>query len=190
MGTKTLDMTSDSTGLGNTNSGHTNSFSAVGQLLKGLGVISLTVFLTGIPISAAMAQSTIRVIEEDGDVVELPTLLDEFEDTYFTLDRNYYQNHRFPQSLRFIFGAVERDISGDGRRVNALYREALEQQITSTDIIRVADLPNPFTTTLGTSPLYIEEPLPPAPIPSYIPSREPAPRARPGAPEDSVPALW
>lgn len=163
------------------------------QLLQGLNVVSLSIFLVGVSVSAAMAQSTIRVIEEDGDVVELPTLLDKFEDTYFTQDRNYYQNHRFPQVLRFLFGAVERDISGDGRRVDALYREALEQQITSTNIIRVADLPNPFTGTLATTPLYVEEPIPPALIPGFVPSGEPGSRSQqqPDAtPERPVPALW
>lgn len=162
-----------------------------GQLVKGLRVATLAIFLAGVSASAVMAQSTIRVIEEDGDVVELPTLLDEFEDVYFTQDKNYYQNHRFPRTLIPIFGIIENDIGGDGRRVNALYRDALEQQITSTDIIRVADLPNPFTGSLGTTPLYVEEPIPPAPVPSFIPSPEPRPRSQPGAtPERPIPALW
>lgn len=162
------------------------------QLLRGLRVVSLAIVLAGISVSAAMAQSTIRVIEEDGDVVDLPTLLDEFEDTYFTQDKNFYQNHRFPRTLIPIFGIIENDIAGDGRRVNALYRDALEQQITSTDIIRVADLPNPFTGTLATTPLYIEEPIPPAIIPGFVPSGEPGSRSqRPdAAPERPVPALW
>ena len=162
-----------------------------GQLIKGLRVAALAIFLAGVSASAAMAQSTIRVVEEDGDVVELPTLLDEFEDTFFTQDKNYYQNHRFPRTLIPIFGIIENDIAGDGRRVNALYRDALEQQITSTQIIRVADLPSPFTGTLGTTPLYVEEPIPPAPIPSFVPSREPGPRSQPrSTPERPIPALW
>lgn len=161
------------------------------QLLKGLRAVPLAIFLAGISASAAMAQSTIRVIEQDGDVVELPTLLDQFEDTYFTQDKNYYQNHRFPRTLIPIFGIIENDIGGDGRRVNELYREALEQQVTSTEIIRVADLPNPFTGSLATTPLYVEEPLPPAPVPSYAPYREPATQSQPGStPERPVPALW
>lgn len=161
------------------------------RLIKGLGTAALAIFLGGVSATATMAQSTIRVVEQDENVVELPTLLDQFEDTYFTLDRNYYQNHRFPRTLRPIFGQVERDISGDGRRINALYRDALEQQITSTSIIRVADLPSPFTGSLGTTPLYVEEPIPPAVIPSFVPSREPVPRSQPGAtPERPIPALW
>lgn len=161
------------------------------QLMKGLRVAALAIFLGGVSATTAMAQSTIRVVEPDGNVVELPTLLDQFEDTYFTLSRNYYQNHRFPRTLRPIFGIVENDIGGDARRINALYRDALEQQITSTNIIRVADLPTPFTGSLGTTPLYIEEPIPPAIIPSFVPSREPVPRSQPGAtPERPIPALW
>jgi len=161
------------------------------QLMKVLRAAVLASFLGGVSATATMAQSTIRVIEPDGNVVELPTLLDQFEDTYFTLDRNYYQNHRFPRTLRPIFGQVERDISGDGRRINELYRDALEQQITSTSIIRVADLPSPFTGSLGTTPLYVEEPIPPTIIPRFTPSQEPIPpRSQPGAPERPVPALW
>jgi hypothetical protein len=165
--------------------------------LKKLSITSLAIVLaggfTGGFTRAAMAQSTLRVIEADGDVVELPTLLDEFEDTYFTQDKNYYQNHRFPRTLIPIFGTIELDIGGDGRRVHRLYREALEQQINSTQIIRVADLPSPFTGTLATTPLYTEEPLPPAPVPSYTPYRRsepPAPSQPAASPDDSVPALW
>jgi hypothetical protein len=161
---------------------------------KGLAIVALALLAAGSFSGKSMAQSTILVVDEDGDVVELPTVLDEFEDVYFTQDRNFYQNHRFPRTLVPIFGAVERDISGDGRRINRLYREVLEQQIDSTDLIRVADLPSPFTGSLGTTPLYVEEPIPPAPIPRFDPSRPTVPRATPPgsepAPERPVPALW
>ncbi|WAL58056.1 hypothetical protein [Thermocoleostomius sinensis] len=140
-----------------------------------------------------MAQSTVRVTQSDGDLVELPTVLDQFEDVYFTRDRNFYQNQRFPRMLAPFFGVVERDIARDGRRINHLYREVLEQQINSTDLIRVADLPSPFTGSLATTPLYLEEPIPPAPIPRFAPPPVPVPpipRSAPTTPERPVPALW
>jgi hypothetical protein len=163
---------------------------------KGFTIAALALLLVGFSSVKSMAQSTIRVIDEDGEYVEVPTVSDEFEDVYFTLDRNFYQNQRFPRTLAPIFGAVEREIAGDGRRINRLYREVLEQQITSTDLIRVADLPSPFTGSLATTPLYVEDPIPAAPIPRFDPSRSADPRVQPtvprgeAAPERPVPALW
>jgi hypothetical protein len=160
---------------------------------KGLTIAALALLFVGSFSAKSMAQSTLRVVNADGDSVELPTVLDRFEDVYFTRDRTFYQNQRFPRSLAPIFGVVERDIARDGRRVNQLYREVLEQQVNSTDLIRVADLPSPFTGSLATTPLYVEDPIPPAPIPRFDPSRtapaQPSPRSAP-APERPVPALW
>jgi hypothetical protein len=166
----------------------------VPKAAKGLTIAALALLWVGSFSVESMAQSTIRVVDTDGDVVELPTVLDRFEDVYFTRDRDFYQNQRFPRMLAPIFGVVERDIARDGRRVNRLYREVLEQQMNSTDLIRVADLPSPFTGSLATTPLYVEDPIPPAPIPRFDPSRpapvSPTPRSAPTTPERPVPALW
>lgn len=163
------------------------------QVLGGLGIVSLSALLNGFLVDTATAQSTVQVFVEDGEIVELPTLRDEFEDTFFTQDQDFYENRRFPRTLIPIFGIIENDIGGDARRVNELYEDALEQQITPDQFIRVADLPNPFTGSLGTTPLYVEEPLPPAPIPIQPPRPEPrlpGVQPQPQPEVESVPALW
>jgi hypothetical protein len=142
--------------------------------------------------TAALAQSTVQVGYEENHFNEAATVLDEFEDAYFTFDRIFYQNRRFPRSLAPVFGLVEREISGDGHRVHRLYQEVLEQQIMTTDLIRVADLPSPFTGSLGTTPLYVEEPIPAAPLRSDTapPVQATPPRGEPPASPRSIPALW
>ncbi|WP_416676387.1 hypothetical protein [Egbenema bharatensis] len=142
----------------------------------------------------AMAQvTTVPFRVEDGEIIEIPTVQEQVEDTYFTNSQDFYRNQRFPRTLWPIFGIVENDIGGDGRRINELYRELLEQQIEPFTLIRVADFPNPFTGSLATTPLFVEEPLPPPAIPRIVPgppTTAPVPGVQPPAPQQPPPALW
>ncbi len=164
------------------------------RLFKKFGIIPASVILTGLMANAATADTRVPVFVEDGEIIELPTVQEEVLDTYFTQDQDFYRNHQFPRTLIPIFGIIENDIGGDGRLVHELYEELLQQQINPYDLIRVADLPTPFTGSLATTPLYVEEPIPPAPVPRYAPREEPvAPSSRPDSrnrQNQSVPALW
>ncbi|GAB4381617.1 MAG: hypothetical protein Kow00121_40580 [Elainellaceae cyanobacterium] len=155
------------------------------------GIVSLSIVLSGLWANKVEAQIPVLIVEDE-DVIEVPTVQERVEDVFFTQDQTFYRNQRFPRTLVPIFGVIENDIGGDGRRVNELYRELLERQFGEDLLIRVADLPNPFTGSLATTPLYVEEPIPPAPIPSFqpAPSVSPAPRSQPVQPDEPIPALW
>jgi hypothetical protein len=140
------------------------------------------------------------------DVKPLPTLPQAFNRAFYSHTGNYFDNRGIWQGFRLIFGIpnyVENSISQDGRAVNRLYKDALQQQISSGPILRSPDLPNPFTGSLLTTPLFITEQSAP-----LVPPASPLPSTRrpgyaepiPVAPESSnqtapqprrtVPALW
>lgn len=161
----------------------------------GLGGVAATALVLGLA-NGAMAQTAGQprgsLTTVDINVNELPTVQEEFLNTYFTQDKNWFTNQRFPRTFWPIFGIVENDIGGDGRHVYNMYRELFNQQTAGVPI-RVADAPNPFTGSLATTPLYVEEPIPPAPVPSFAPpppDRNFAPSAAPSETRESIPALW
>lgn len=164
------------------------------QLGYRIGIVSISIVITGLLGSEAFAQvTTVPFRVEDGEIVEIPTVQQQVEDTFFTQDQNFYRNQRFPRTLLPIFGTIENDIGGDGRRINELYQELLEQQIQPFDLIRVADFPNPFTGSLATTPLFVEDPLPPPAIPRIVPGAPPlppAPGVQPPTPTEPPSALW
>lgn len=137
------------------------------------------------------------------DVEPLPTIPQAFHRAFYSHNGNFYDNRGIRESLRLIFGIphfVENAIYLDGRSVNQLYQEVLEQQIASDPVLRTPDLPNPYTGSILTTPLVItEEAVETAPLfpPLRRPPVAPAPPGSAGsttapAPRQSapVPALW
>ncbi|NJO79666.1 MAG: hypothetical protein HC827_14920 [Cyanobacteria bacterium RM1_2_2] len=129
------------------------------------------------------------------EVRPLPTIPEAFNRAYYRNDGNFFDNRGIWQGFRLIFGVpsyVENAISEDGRRVDRLYKEVLEQQVSSDPVLRTPDLPNPYTGSILTTPLVIsEEPI--APLQPFPAIRrrgaEPAP-ITPEAEREPVPALW
>jgi hypothetical protein len=127
-----------------------------------------------------------------------PTIPQEFESAFYSNGDTFFGNQSVGGTLSLIFGIPgfpENQLTRDGRNVNRLYREVLEQQVASDPTIRTPDLPNPFSGSLLTTPLIVaEEPIPPAPPPvifqqpNFVPT--PAPAPAPAAPARPVPALW
>lgn len=137
------------------------------------------------------------------EVRPLPTIPEAFNRAYYSHTGNFFDNRGIWQGFRLIFGIpnyVENSISQDGRAVNRLYRDVLEQQTSSGPVLRTPDLPNPYTGSILTTPLVItEKPIPDAPpFPSFgRPRVAPAPVDPPRTeadtetqPEGPVPALW
>lgn len=157
----------------------------------GLGLCSIAVVVSA---PAAMAQTTGQTTGQTATL--RPTIPDQFEDAFFSNGDTIFGNQSLGGTLSLIFGIPgfpENQISRDGRNVNALYREVLEQQVASDPTIRTPDLPNPFSGSLLTTPLIAaEEPIPPAPPPVVFqqPNFVPAPAPAPAAPARPVPALW
>ncbi|MEO8893578.1 MAG: hypothetical protein ABI417_18990, partial [Coleofasciculaceae cyanobacterium] len=69
---------------------------------------------------------------------------------------DFYRNSSIQRQIGWIIGPglpgragfPDLQIERDAKRVNILYRDALEQQASSDPIIRTPDLPNPFNSTL------------------------------------------
>lgn len=125
-----------------------------------------------------------------------PTIPQEFESAFYSNGGTFFGNQSLGGTLSLIFGIPgfpENQLTRDGRNVNRLYREVLEQQVASDPTIRTPDLPNPFSGSLLTTPLIAaEESVPPAPPPVVFqqPNFVPAPAPAPAAPVRPVPALW
>lgn len=149
----------------------------------GLGLLTIATVM--VPGHQAMAQTA--TLE--------PTIPQEFESALYSNGGNFFGNQSLGGTLSLMFGIPgfpENQLTRDGRNVNRLYREVLEQQVASDPTIRTPDLPNPFSGSLLTTPLIAaEEAVPPAPPPvifqqpNFVPAPVPAP-----APVRPVPALW
>jgi hypothetical protein len=159
-----------------------------------LGILPVSMVIIGLLGREGSAQvTTVPFRVEDGEIIEIPTVQEQVEDTYFTNSQDFYHNQRFPRTLWPIFGIVENDIGADGRHINELYQELLEQQVDPFTLIRVADFPNPFTGSLATTPLFVEDPLPPPAIPRIVPGPPTAPVPgvqQPPTPQTPPSALW
>lgn len=179
---------------------------------KGLGKLGMTIMLAAAGAQAAVAspvegqvdsqsnQQPVSVAqffderEDQPSARPLPTIPQAFNQAYYNRRGNYFDNRQIWQSLSLILGIPdfpEQAISRDGRTVNRLYREVLEQQVSSDPVLRTPDLPNPYTGSILTTPLVItEDAVEAAPMfpPIRRPDAEPAPRAP--QPNRPVPGLW
>ena len=83
-----------------------------------------------------------------------------FERTFFKNDPNFYGNQTLKRQIDWIVGPgslfqnsfPENEIARDAELVNIVYRDILNQQVRSGPYIRTPDLPNPYNTSLLTSP--------------------------------------
>lgn len=83
------------------------------------------------------------------------TTAEAFERGFFRNDRTYFDNRSFGRQFDFIFGIgssnknsfIENEIHGDTELLDVLYKDALEQQVSSDPIVRTRDLPNPYETS-------------------------------------------
>lgn len=127
----------------------------------------------------------------------LPTVPRAMNRAYYNQRGNYFDNRQIWKSFSLILGIPsypEQAISRDGRAVNQLYRELLDQQVASDPVLRSPDLPNPYTGSVLTTPLVIVEDAveaaPMFPPPIRRPVAEPAPVAPQRNSTDPIPALW
>lgn len=88
--------------------------------------------------------------------IRLETLPEAFNRTFFEESGDFYRNRTIQRQIGYLIGPglpggagfPELEIERDAKRLNTLYRDALEQQVSSDPIIRTPDLPNPFNSTL------------------------------------------
>lgn len=170
----------------------------VGAAIAGAADTAVAQATQSSPEETLMSQTEIPRRRRSPEVRPLPTIPEAFNRAYYRNSGNFFDNRGILQGFRLIFGVpsyVENAISEDGRSVNRLYREVLEQQVSSDPVLRSPDLPNPYTGSILTTPLVISEdpiaPLPPFPAIRRRGGVEPAPIA-PDEQEEPVPvpALW
>lgn len=83
------------------------------------------------------------------------TLGDTFERTYFNNDPNFFQNRSFKRQLNWMFGIngfPDNEINRDAAQIHDLWQSSLQQQTNSDPVIRTRDLPNPYGTSILSSP--------------------------------------
>ncbi|MBD1865920.1 hypothetical protein H6F95_01115 [Cyanobacteria bacterium FACHB-471] len=154
-----------------------------------LGTLALVASFTAIA-DVASAQ------EVRGDVQTLP---EAFERAFFRNDRSYYENRSLFRQANYILGQgsiiqngfPENEITRDANLVNRVYDEALAIQSTSDPLIRTADLPTPYTTSLQLLPVQAPQTTPSTSFSTPPVQSAPfsTPVAVPAAP-GPVPALW
>lgn len=88
--------------------------------------------------------------------VRLDTIPEAFDRAFFNDSGIFYKNRSFPRQLDVILGTglpgraafPELEIERDAKLVNLLYRDALEQQVSSDPVLRTPDLPTPYNSSL------------------------------------------
>ncbi len=121
------------------------------QLTRLLSVLALAA-ASSLLATAAKAQTDPSGYEP----IRLETLPEAFNRTFFQESGDFYHNRTIQRQIGYIIGPglpggagfPDLEIERDAKRITTLYRDALEQQVSSDAIIRTPDLPNPFNSTL------------------------------------------
>lgn len=90
-------------------------------------------------------------IQSKGD----ETLAETFNRTFFDSDPNFFRNRSFKRQFDWILGTngfADNEIQRDSAKVDKLYRAALKRQVSSDPPVRTRDLPNPYETSILSSP--------------------------------------
>ncbi|MBW4634899.1 MAG: hypothetical protein KME30_24215 [Iphinoe sp. HA4291-MV1] len=107
---------------------------------------------------ATMTFPAIAVAETEKLSYEI--LSEVFERAFFKNDPNFYGSQTFRSQINMILGTgsvfrnsfPENQIARDAELVHTVYRDVLNQQIGNEPYIRTPDLPNPYDSSLLTSP--------------------------------------
>ncbi|MEB3336142.1 MAG: hypothetical protein VKJ46_01680 [Leptolyngbyaceae bacterium] len=124
------------------------------RLVSGLAfTLSATIFASATlaPISAS-AQEEMPAVE----VMSLETVPEVFDRVMTLNSTDFFANRSTKRQTDFILGLgsfsqdsyPENELVRDARNLNKVYADVLQQQVSSTPIIRTPDLNNPFDTSL------------------------------------------
>jgi hypothetical protein len=119
------------------------------NLSKLSGVVVGLAIATGLS-TTAIAQPKSKIQPKANE-----TLADTFERAFFSSDPDFFANRSFERQLDWMFGLngfTDNEISRDAQRVHNLYKTGLERQVSSEPPIRTRDLPNPYESSVLTSP--------------------------------------
>ena len=117
-------------------------------------------------ITVSFTSTAVAETETETETYNYQTPNEVFERAFFKNDPNFYGNKTLRRELDFILGAglgknsfIENEIARDGKLVNILYRDILQQQVGNDPYIRTRDLPNPYSSLLMMSPRVNTEKL-------------------------------
>lgn len=112
-----------------------------------ISVLVLVSTATGFPL-AALAQPI------SSPQISSSNTSNEFVQEFFRNDREFFRNGSLGRQLALIFGFdfPENEIAQDAELIDNLYEIRIVQQSSSDPIVRTRDLPNPYTTSILTSP--------------------------------------
>jgi hypothetical protein len=122
------------------------------RLTQLLGALALAAASSSVLASAATAQTDPSGYEP----IRLETIPEAFDRAFFQESGDFYRNSSIPRQIGYIIGPgipgragfPELELERDAKRIENLYRDALEQQVANDPIIRTPDLPNPFSSSL------------------------------------------
>jgi hypothetical protein len=77
---------------------------------------------------------------------------------FFNQSGDIYRNRGIDRQATFLFGLSypENEYTSDAAAVEKLYRSGMYQQGGSGKVIRTADLPNPFSSSIRTTPAQLK----------------------------------
>ncbi len=118
------------------------------QFKRLIGVLCIVAASTGVNFAQ---KATAQPFQDDR--IRYQTIPDAFEKTFFSNDRNFYDNRNPVREVKTLIGPFnDNEIASDGKAINSLYRKLLNQQITSDPFIRTPDLPSPYDSSLLSLP--------------------------------------
>lgn len=93
----------------------------------------------------------------DGEVITIPA---GFRRLFYNYSGDFYENRTINRQITFLFGRIngrfaEREIVWDANAINEAYEVHMALQNNSTPLVRVPDMPNPYGSSLLTSPDYV-----------------------------------
>jgi hypothetical protein len=76
----------------------------------------------------------------------------------FNQSGDIYRNRGIDRQATFLFGLSypENEYTSDAKAVEKLYREGMYQQGGGSKVLRTADLPNPFSSSIRTTPAQVK----------------------------------
>ncbi len=86
-----------------------------------------------------------------------------FVEAFFENSRDPAYNTTIGRQFNTIFGVTsfpqgsypDNEIVRDAQKIHELHEEIMHQQVSSDPIIRTRDLPNPYNSSLGSNPEYL-----------------------------------
>jgi len=124
----------------------------------------LTKLLTAMVLAGAssvLASAAIAQTDPSGfEPIRVETIPEAFNRAFSRESGDYYLNRTIPRQIQYIIGPglpgratfPDLELERDAERINELYNDVLDRQVSSDTVIRTPDLVNPFNTSLGLQP--------------------------------------